>query len=75
MVYDYTVENRLKAVTQGKTLLMAVAYDGEGNRIFQVDYDKDNGKSIRSVKFPERGAKTAKELYKWPMTIQAISSP
>lgn len=64
MVYDYTVENRLKAVTQGKTLLMAVAYDGEGNRIFQVDYDKDNGKSIRSVKFPERGAKTAKELYK-----------
>ena len=61
--YDYTVENRLKAVTQGKTLLMAVAYDGDGNRIFQVDYDKDNGKSIRSVKFPESGAKTAKELY------------
>ncbi len=61
--YEYTVENRLKAVTQGKTLLMAVAYDGDGNRIFQVDYDKDNGKSIRSVKLPENTGSTAKELY------------
>lgn len=61
--YDYTVENRLKAVRQGKTLLMAVAYDGDGNRIFQLDLDKDNGKSIRSVKLPEDTSLSAKELY------------
>lgn len=44
--YVYTVENRLKAVYEGKELLMAAAYDGDGNRIFQLNYnlhtDDDN---------------------------------
>ncbi|MDR1954087.1 MAG: DNRLRE domain-containing protein [Clostridiales Family XIII bacterium] len=34
--YEYTVENRLKAVREGGSLLMAAAYDGDGNRIFRV---------------------------------------
>ena len=39
--YDYTVENRLEAVYDGKKLLMAAAYDGDGNRVFQLNYDPD----------------------------------
>ncbi len=32
--YEYTVEQRLAAVREGGTVLMAVSYDGDGNRIF-----------------------------------------
>ena len=39
--YDYTVENRLEAVYDSKKLLMAAAYDGDGNRVFQLNYDPD----------------------------------
>lgn len=35
--YEYTAENRLAAVTEGSTVLMAALYDGDGNRIFQID--------------------------------------
>jgi YD repeat-containing protein len=34
--YSYDAENRLKAVREGGSLLMAASYDGDGNRIFQV---------------------------------------
>ena len=34
--YEYTVENRLKAVREGGELLQAFAYDGDGNRILQI---------------------------------------
>ena len=47
--YNYTVENRLQAVYDGKELLMVAAYDGkellmvaaydgDGNRVFQLNY-------------------------------------
>ncbi|MDE6064619.1 MAG: IS3 family transposase, partial [Lachnospiraceae bacterium] len=37
--YLYAVENRLLAVYDGKELLMAAAYDGDGNRVFQLNYN------------------------------------
>lgn len=37
--YEYTVENRLKAVYDKNDLLTAMAYDGDGNRIFQLNYN------------------------------------
>ena len=37
ITYEYTVESRLKAVREGGELLMAASYDGDGNRIFQVN--------------------------------------
>jgi len=39
LTYAYTVENRLEAVYDGKELLMAAAYDGDGNRVFQLNYN------------------------------------
>lgn len=39
LTYTYTVENRLEAVYDGKELLMAAAYDGDGNRVFQLNYN------------------------------------
>lgn len=53
--YLYSVENRLKAVYNGKELLMAAAYDGDGNRIFQLNYHEkdDHGSQNRSgILFP-----------------------
>ena len=37
--YEYRVENRLKAVRDAHDLLVAMAYDGDGNRIFQLNYN------------------------------------
>lgn len=37
--YTYEVENRLKAVYDTHDVLMAAAYDGDGNRIFQLNYN------------------------------------
>ena len=39
LTYTYTVENRLEAVYDGRHLLMAAAYDGDGNRVFQLNYN------------------------------------
>lgn len=36
LTYEYTVEQRLSAIREGGTLLMAASYDGDGNRIFQI---------------------------------------
>ena len=38
-IYEYSVENRLKAVSDAHDLLVAMAYDGDGNRIFQLNYN------------------------------------
>lgn len=38
--YTYDNENRLKAVKENGTLLMAALYDGNGDRIFRLDYRK-----------------------------------
>ena len=35
--YSYDNENRLKAVKENSTLLMAALYDGDGERIFRLD--------------------------------------
>ncbi len=37
MEYEYTAENRLAVVSQGGTVLMAAMYDGDNNRVFQID--------------------------------------
>ena len=37
--YEYTVENRLAAVYDKDELLIALAYDGDGNRVFQLNYN------------------------------------
>lgn len=41
MEYTYDNENRLKAVKENGTLLMAALYDGNGDRIFRLDYRKN----------------------------------
>jgi len=37
-IYEYTAENRLQAVYGGDELLLAAAYDGDGERVFQIDH-------------------------------------
>ena len=37
--YDYAVENRLAAVYEADELLVAMVYDGDGNRVFQLNYN------------------------------------
>ena len=37
--YEYSVENRLAAVHDGDELLLATAYDGDGNRVFLLNYN------------------------------------
>ena len=37
--YAYAVENRLAAVYEADELLVAMAYDGDGNRVFQLNYN------------------------------------
>ena len=39
LTYTYTVENRLKAVHDAHELLAAMTYDGDDNRIFQLNYN------------------------------------
>lgn len=50
LYYSYTVEDRLEAVYDKKELLMAAAYDGDGNRVFQLNYnlhtDEDSVKEV-----------------------------
>ena len=37
--YEYSVENRLAVVHDGDELLLAAAYDGDGNRVFLLNYN------------------------------------
>ena len=37
VTYEYTAENRLAVVKQGATVLMAAMYDGDNNRVFELD--------------------------------------
>ena len=37
VTYEYTAENRLEVVKQGGTVLMAAMYDGDNNRVFELD--------------------------------------
>ena len=37
VTYEYTAENRLAVVKQGGVVLMAAMYDGDNNRVFELD--------------------------------------
>lgn len=39
VTHQYDTENRLKAVSSPQELLIAAAYDGDGNRAFQLNYN------------------------------------
>ena len=56
--YEYTVENHLKAVTTSNEVLMAALYDGDGNRLFTLDYVEDGNKSQKGQVLIPEGAKT-----------------
>ena len=50
--YEYSVENRLAAVHDGDELLLAAAYDGDGNRVFLLNYNlhtDDDWKEIPAI--------------------------
>lgn len=52
--YRYDVENRLEAVYEGGALLMAAAYDGDGNRVFELNYNP-YADSAEDILFPVAG--------------------
>ncbi|MBQ3414941.1 MAG: hypothetical protein IJH39_06265, partial [Clostridia bacterium] len=41
LTYNYTVEDRLQAVKEGNTILMAAIYDGNGDRAFTLRPSKN----------------------------------
>lgn len=45
LTYNYTVEDRLQAVKDGNTILMASIYDGNGDRVFSVSPKNYKAKS------------------------------
>lgn len=64
ITYEYTVEQRLSAVREGGTLLMAASYDGDGNRVFQVSrkeaeqyVEKDNVSNSQDAKDSHESSK------------------
>ena len=44
--YEYTAENRLAVVKAQGTVLMAALYDGDGNRLFTMDYTGDTAELL-----------------------------
>ncbi|WP_416389203.1 RHS repeat-associated core domain-containing protein [Mediterraneibacter glycyrrhizinilyticus] len=58
--YEYTVENHLKAVTTSNEVLMAALYDGDGNRLFTLDYVEDGKDSQKGQALIPESAKTEK---------------
>ncbi|MCL2111643.1 MAG: DNRLRE domain-containing protein [Clostridiales bacterium] len=56
--YEYTVESRLKAVREGGRLLMAASYDGDGNRVLQINRRSRN-LPLEAVAGPWREAEGA----------------
>ena len=56
--YEYTVENHLKAVTTSNEALMAALYDGDGNRLFTLDYVEDGKDSQKGQVLIPESAKT-----------------
>ena len=56
--YEYTVENHLKAVTTSNEVLMAALYDGDGNRLFTLDYVEDGKESQKGQVLIPESAKT-----------------
>ena len=56
--YEYTVENHLKSVTTSNEVLMAALYDGDGNRLFTLDYVEDGKDSQKGQVLIPESAKT-----------------
>ncbi len=69
--YQYTVEARLEAVYTGnaynRNLQMAAAYDGDGNRVYQVNYNPDRDEDF--LRAGEVRIRTIEVL--WLCTLQA----
>ena len=54
VTYEYTAENRLSVVKQGGTVLMAAMYDGDNNRVFELDHTESQKEDKNtSVLIPE----------------------
>ena len=56
--YEYTGENHLKSVTTSNEVLMAALYDGDGNRLFTLDYVEDGKDSQKGQVLIPESAKT-----------------
>ncbi len=62
--YSYDMENRLKTIYEGKRLLMAAVYNGDGEKVFQLDYSPSvSGKEKRGLFLPEDTTQAEEELY------------
>ncbi len=63
--YTYDNENRLKAVKENGSLLMAALYDGNGDRIFRLDYRKNaeyvsnQAGTVENVYYPSNSVNSA----------------
>ena len=57
--YEYTAENRLAVVKAQGTVLMAALYDGDGNRLFTMDYTGENNERW-DIWIPEIGGNADK---------------
>ncbi len=61
--YAYDVENRLKAVMEGERLLMAALYDGDGNRVFRMEYGgRTGGGSVSGAEKEENTTSITEEI-------------
>lgn len=60
--YEYIVENHLKAVTTSNEVLMASLYDGDGNRLFTLDYVEDGKDSQKGSLLVQRSLLHGKAL-------------
>ena len=75
--YQYTVENRLQAVYEGNDLLLALAYDGDGNKVFQMSYDpytNATGKTGINSPNPKERSQTELDLRSMIKTSGKINS-
>ncbi len=77
--YQYDNENRLRAVMQNGTVLMAALYDGNGDRIFKLQRHSTSGnvpssdeeKKDNNGKNVPHGNKKTKELLEEEQTVSA----
>ena len=62
--YSYDMEDRLRTIYEGKRLLMAATYNGDGQKVFTLDLSPDTGTgAARSLFLPEDATEAEEELY------------
>ena len=71
LTYNYTVEDRLQAVKEGNTILMAAIYDGNGDRAFTLRPSK-NPPSDEPLMQMVKNPKTGDNI--WVYVIFAVSA-